>query len=651
MFTLILSCLLVSGLLKAQTVSTIKGTIRSNTNKETLPAVSVLIKGTSAGTFSDQRGNFRITTTKQLPIILVLSSVGFASREISVTETSGAVQIMLDETSVLAQDIVVSASRLPQRVLESPVTIDRINASAIRNSPATSYYDIVGNLKGVDIVTSSLTFKTPSTRGFNGSGNLRLNQLVDGMDNQAPGLNFAVGSMIGPTDLDVENLELLGGASSALYDPGGMNGTLLINSKNPFKYQGLSVQLKEGIMYVSDNIRKPSAYSDISFRYGKALSEKFAFKAGGQYIYAKDWVARDYSNFNRGQNPATGTIDPRNRTTEPNYNGVNVYGDETSLDLSGRSTPFLKGVIAASPNPDQLGAILAPYLAKPFFVSRTGYNESDVIDPTTKNLRLSGGLYYKLSPAVEASLAANWGSGTTVYTESDRYSLKDFRMAQYKLEVRHKNWFVRAYTTQEDAGKSYNATVTAQLFNEGWKRSYDPANARGSWYPQYAAAFATAAATVYQQAFGAAIAAGKSQAQAATEAQKAVSANTGAFNQAARKFADVGKPLAGSPQFNQIFAEVAAKPISNGGGLFIDKSSLYMAEGQYNLSDKVKLAEVLVGANFKEYVLNSKGTVFADTAGRINIKELGAYALISKKLFKDILNLTASGRYDKNDNF
>jgi len=69
-----------------------------------------------------------------------------------------------------------------------------------------------------------------------------------------------------------------------------------------------------------------------------------------------------------------------------------------------------------------------------------------------------------------------------------------------------------------------------------------------------------------------------------------------------------------------------------------------MAEGQYNLSDKVKFAQVLVGANFKEYVLNSKGTIFADTAGRINIKELGAYALISKKLFKDVLNLTASGR-------
>jgi hypothetical protein len=92
-------------------------------------------------------------------------------------------------------------------------------------------------LKGVDITTSSLTFVTPTTRGFNSSGNYRFNQLVDGMDNQAPGLNFSVSSIVGLSELDVDNIELLQGASSALYGSGGMNGTMLMNSKNPFKYQ------------------------------------------------------------------------------------------------------------------------------------------------------------------------------------------------------------------------------------------------------------------------------------------------------------------------------------------------------------------------------------------------------------------------------
>ena len=76
------------------------------------------------------------------------------------------------------------------------------------------------------------------------------------MDNQAPGLNFFVGNFTGPTELDIESIELLPGASSALYGPGGMNGTILINSKSPFKHPGFSASVKQGIMHV-DKKRRP----------------------------------------------------------------------------------------------------------------------------------------------------------------------------------------------------------------------------------------------------------------------------------------------------------------------------------------------------------------------------------------------------------
>lgn len=638
----------------AQNAASISGTVMGNVSKLGIPAVSIIIKGTSQGTFTDDRGNFSITPAGRLPVTLVVSSIGFAQQEVVISDAGQRVSIMLDPVSALAVDVVVSASRMPERIIESPVTIERVGAAAIRNTPSTNYYDLVGNLKGVDMVTSSLNFKTPSTRGFNGSGNLRLNQLVDGMDNQAPGLNFPVGTMVGLTELDVESMELLVGASSALYGPGGMNGTLLINSKNPFKYQGFSAQVKEGIMHIGDDARDASSFHDITLRYGKKVSEKFAFKVSGQYVYAKDWVAQDYSNFDRGSNPATGKKTLGTRENTPGYQGVNVYGDETILDLKGSSTPFIQGVIATRPPAErqQLAAILDPYLkASSINVSRTGYREQDIIDPTTKNLRLSGALHYKILPAVEASLAGNWGTGTTVYTGSDRYSLKDFRIGQYKVELKHRNWFWRAYTTQEDAGESFNATATTQLFNEGWKPSFNPANPAASWYPQYAGAFVQAATSVYQQAYMAALQQGQNQQQAAGIAQTAMVNNTSTYHNIARSFADQGRPEAGSAQFQRIFDSVAARPISRGGGLFVDKSSLYMTEGQYNLSEAVKVAEVLVGANFKRYVLNSEGTLFADTAGRISINEVGVYALVAKQFFNDVLKLTASGRYDKNQNF
>ncbi|MEJ7671315.1 MAG: TonB-dependent receptor plug domain-containing protein [Chitinophagaceae bacterium] len=181
------------------------------------------------------------------------------------------------------------------------------------------------------MTTSSFAFRTPSTRGFNGSGNLRFNQLVDGMDNQAPALNFAVGSIIGLTELDVESMELLPGASSALYGSGGMNGTLLINSKSPFKYQGLSFQIKQGVNHIDNSQRKGAPYFDWSMRWAKNVSEKFAFKIGAQFIQIKDWQGTDVRNLQR--NNVISSLKPGTRQSDPNYDGVNVFGDEASASL------------------------------------------------------------------------------------------------------------------------------------------------------------------------------------------------------------------------------------------------------------------------------------------------------------------------------
>jgi hypothetical protein len=47
---------------------TITGTIRNSTNKDVVPAVSVAIKGSSIGTFSDEKGNFKLVTTQRPPL-------------------------------------------------------------------------------------------------------------------------------------------------------------------------------------------------------------------------------------------------------------------------------------------------------------------------------------------------------------------------------------------------------------------------------------------------------------------------------------------------------------------------------------------------------------------------------------------------------
>ena len=599
---------------------TISGNVKNSSTTENAAAVSVTIKGSDVGTFTDEKGNYTITT-KSLPVTLMFSSVGFAPREVVVSSATRTMMVNLEPSNSLGQEVVVSATRVAQKILESPVSIERVNAAAIRTSPAASYYDIIANLKGVDITTSSLTFKTPTTRGFNGSGNLRLNQIVDGMDNQAPGLNFSVGSIVGISQLDVDNIELLPGASSALYGPGGMNGTLLINSKNPFKYQGLSVEVKTGIMHTDKRERATSPYYNWNMRWAKKISEKFAFKVTGELISAKDWIGDDYRNYKglavNGQ-PSFGT-----RESDPNFNGINIYGDETTTDIR----PILAGIGAP-----------AGYLTAPINVSRTGYLEKDVINPNTVNFKTTGALHYKITPKIEAVAAAYFGTGNSTYTGSDRYSLRAFKLAQYKVELNNKHWTLRGYTTQEDAGESYNATVTTRLTNEVWKASGPKANAGGtiglpeiaaSWYGQYSIAYLSALQT------------GKSAFEAQT---------------IARATADVGRPLPGTAQFKSIFNQVRSVPIKpkfggQGGGLFVDKTNLYNVEGQLNLTEYTNnIAEVIVGANYKRYLLNSEGTLFADSAGKIGINEYGGYIQVGRQII-DRVKITLAGRYDKNENF
>jgi len=587
----------------------VTGTVKNSETGEGINAASVIVSGSVSGTYTDPAGNFTIRASS-LPVKLIVSSVGFATQEITVSSYSP-VTVSLALGTSLGQEVVVSASRTAERLIESPVTVERVSSAAIVNAPAASYYDIVANLKGVDVVTASLTFKTPTTRGFMGSGNLRFNQIVDGMDNQAPGLNFSVGTVIGTTQLDVESMELLPGASSVLYGPGGMNGTLVINSKNPFKYQGLSLEVKEGVMHIGDQARDASLFNNYALRWGQKVSDRFAYKIAAEYTAAKDWVAQDYRNYARvGTDgaPKAGT-----RTTDPNYDGINVYGDETTADIR----QVLNGVAAQAP-------FLAPYIStltgSPINVSRTGYNEADIIDPTTKNFKLSGSLHYKITPNTEAILAGNWGTGNTVYTGSDRYSLKNLKMGQYKLELVNRNWFLRAWTTQENAGESFNATVTTRLANEAWKAS---PGATG-WFAQYGQAFL---------------------------ANKLAGMNDQDAHNGARQVADVGRPDASSAQWKRIFDSVRAIPISKGGGLFVDKTDLYQLEGQYNFSHITgKIADLLVGGNFKRYVLNSEGTLFADSTGTIPINEMGAYIQASRNL-GDVVKLTLAGRYDKNENF
>src|SRR3954468_21929747 len=129
----VLFLLFITSIATAQNNSVVTGTIKSAKSSESLSAVSVLVKGSTEGTYTDEKGFFKLTFTKPLPITLVISSIGYADTAVTVSSTAEPLSIMLTPAYELGQEIVVGASRVPERIMESPVSIERVNATAIRN--------------------------------------------------------------------------------------------------------------------------------------------------------------------------------------------------------------------------------------------------------------------------------------------------------------------------------------------------------------------------------------------------------------------------------------------------------------------------------------------------------------------------------------
>lgn len=638
-FVLFGFCLIINSA-KAQNI-TISGSVTDKITKQYIPGAGISVKGKNIGTSTGQSGKFYLRTAERIPFTIVISFVGYTKVEREINGNIADLQIELEPTAILGQEVVISASRTPERILESPVSIERIGSSAIKDLPSPSFYDALNNLKGVEVSTQSLTFKSINTRGFNSNSNTRFNQVVDGMDNQAPGLGFSLGNIIGLTELDVDNVELLPGASSALYGANGINGTLLMTSKNAFDYPGVSFQLQRGINHVSDDQSSVQPFTQFDVRMAKSWNNKFGVKGSFSFLQAKDWAADNYTNYDR----ANKTVKAGDRSSDPNYDGVNVYGDEVSINMrnvaqsvlsAGRAayiTQYGQATGGMVPTESQINGFLStnsqmapfyagvntPGLLPSQNVSRTGYNESDLLSYNTESLKASAALYYKFTPTIMATAQINWGSGTSVYTGTDRISLRNFSVGQYKLELKGEDFLLRGYTTQERSGDSYISSLLGSYINEASKAST-------TWFPEYVGNY-----------IGARLA-GVSDAQA---------------NTLARAAADQGRFIPGTAAFETAKNQIAGNTISSGvGAKFDDKTNLYHYEGMYNFSNLLNnIVEFQIGSSFRKYHLRSAGTIFDDLNRKIDIDEYGAFAQLGKKLLDDKLKITLAGRYDKNQNF
>lgn len=612
----------------------IKGKVTEAKTGEPLIGVNITIVGDVFGTVSGYDGNFVLKSKVAPPITLRFSYISYEAQEVEVKETGKVLNIKMNEQPFLGQEVVISASRMEESILRSPVSIEKLNLREIQQISAANFYDGLYQLKGVDMNVHGLTFRLPNARGFNDYTNYRMNQIIDGVENVSPGLSFSAGNIFGLSQIDIESLEMVIGASSALYGPGGMNGTLVMTSKDPLYYQGLSVSVQSGLMNIgSDALNNPTPMYDINIRYAKAFSDRFAFKIIGSYLAATDWQAadvRDRSNIDD---------ESLTRLTNPGYDGVNTYGDESlvSVNLKDVAPQVINGIAASQGIPQGTPEYEALYnTAIPFFpdqlVTRTGWIEKDLANDKTKNARLAAALHYYVNERMEAIVQANYAMGTSVYTAQNRFAASDFNILSGKIELTDPNFYIRAWGNTENSGSSFDLGGAALLMNEEWKPSEQ-------WFSDYLTAYTQTSLITGNM-------------NNAHQFARLVSDNrdpqTGiVFDNSRAAF-----PVYGTPEFDQILNKVATTSVSEGGAKVYDNSKMGQIEGMYNFTHLLKVIEMQIGVSERFYFINSNGTIFSDELGHpIKIKQFGTFVQINKNFLGDRLRVTGAFRYDKNQNF
>tara|TARA_R110001583_G_scaffold43445_2_gene138177 strand:- start:1261 stop:4080 length:2820 start_codon:yes stop_codon:yes gene_type:complete len=589
---LFLSLMMLGAFGFAQT--TVSGNVVDH-NNEPIPGANVIIVGKAVGAVSDFDGNFTLKTAETPPFKLKISSIGYTDTTADVTSNNEKITIVLDEAHTMLDEIVISASRTPERLFESPVSVERFGLKEIQNTASASFYGGLENLKGVDVNTNSLTFQSINTRGFASFANTRFMQLVDGMDNSSPALNFVLGNLVGMNDLDVQSVEILPGASSALYGANAFNGILFMRSKNPFDFQGISTYLKTGI--TSQEAAGDNEYYDIGIRAAHAFSDKLAVKASFSLMEGTDWYAVSEEDLT---NPGFTRADPA-------YDGLNIYGDEVSTVLN---FDTLAGLPSGT-----VGTAL---------VSRTGYAERDLNSYDAQSVKFDGAIHYRpFATDFEIIYNGRVGRGSTIYQGANRYYIDGFSLQQHKLEFKNNNFFVRGYITAENAGNSYDTRFAGINVNRQWKGDTE-------WFTDYATTF-----------IGAKLGVGTG-----------VQLDDATAHAAARAAADTGRLIPGTPEFERVFNSVIADGDLTTGARFIDNTKLRHVDANYNFSHITEnFADIQIGGSFREYELNSQGTIFTDTDGAIPYHEFGIYTQLQKKFMDDRIKFTGSVRYDKNELF
>lgn len=268
------------------------GTILDENNDPAI-GVNVIEKGTYNGTVTDFDGKYSIELTTEKPI-LVIKSLGYQNQEIAYSTTPAKIKLKIDAIGV--DDVVITASKRKERIMDAPASVTTIKAEKIENTAAVVVADNLKGVPGVDIMPTGLVSQNVTTRGFNNIFSGALLTMVDNRIGRVPSLKVNAFQLLPSGNEDIQAIEMVRGPASALYGPNASNGVMHIITKSPLALDDNSAETTISLVGGSNSVWAPSV------RHAQKIGKKFGFKVSGGYMQGHDFESYDE------REPAVGSL-------------------------------------------------------------------------------------------------------------------------------------------------------------------------------------------------------------------------------------------------------------------------------------------------------------------------------------------------------
>ena len=302
----------------------ISGKVVDADSRNGIPGVNVRLDGTNMGAVSGTDGSFTIANVPSGVYRLLASFVGYERRTQVITVTNQNLnigEIALGESILQGEEIVVSATRRPERLTEAPAAISVITSRDLDRIPTFNVGEILNKIQGVEVVRSGVIGIGLNARGFNNAFNVRMFQLNDGRNGMLPGgTGLPAGFYNTIIKEDIDRVEVILGPASALYGPNAHAGVINTITKDPRASEGTTIVLGAGNQNVLST----------RFRHAQVLNDKFAFKANFEYTKGTDFEFFDSVYVN---NVARPELDPNFDFESLRFGGAVYYSVNSNSDL------------------------------------------------------------------------------------------------------------------------------------------------------------------------------------------------------------------------------------------------------------------------------------------------------------------------------